>query len=99
MLSGVLAKVEADCRASGQMVHWEAFAAAVIEPTLRQASTPAMADLATRLGVSEPTQVSSMIQTVRRKFRRLLRKAIENTVADPSLTEEEFRDLKAFWGL
>ena len=99
LLAVALARVEADCRECGQGAHWDAFCAVVIDPTVRQTSAPKLTDIATRLGLSEPGQVSSMIQTVRRKFRRMLRKAVEDTVADPALAAEEFQELKILWGL
>jgi RNA polymerase sigma-70 factor (ECF subfamily) len=96
VLSGALERVEADCRACGQQAHWTAFSASVIEPTLRHTAPPPLADLARRLGASDSAQVSSMIQTVRRKFQRTLRKVVEETLADPSHTEEELRELRGF---
>jgi DNA-directed RNA polymerase specialized sigma24 family protein len=99
VLAAALEAVEADCLACGQEVHWAAFSAAIIEPALRQAAAPGLEELAGRLGLSQATQVSSMIQTVRRKFKRTLRKVIQDTVADPAQTDDELRDLKAFLGL
>jgi hypothetical protein len=37
-----------------------------------------------------------MIQTVRRKFRRILRGMIEETVADPGLADDEVGVLRQF---
>ena len=96
VLSSALARVEADCRACDQAAHWTAFAAAVIEPALHHTSPPATDALARRLDLCEPAQVSSMIQTVRRKFRRILLQVVEETLADPSLASEELTDLRSF---
>ena len=96
VLGAALSKVEAECRGCGQEVHWQAFNAAIVEPALRRTLPPKLENLAALLAVSEPTQVSSMVQTVRRKFKRILRKVIEDTLADPSQTDDELRDLRAF---
>ena len=96
VLSSALSRLEADCESCGQQVHWAAFSAAVLEPALRHTSAPALDGLARRLSIADPAQVSSMLQTVRRKFRRILREVVEETLADPGLTQDELVNLRQF---
>lgn len=96
VMSEALARTEAECRGSDQAQHWEAFSAAILEPNLRHAAPPAHADLVPRLGVSDAAQVSSMVQTVRRKFRRVLLQVVQETLADPSQAQDEVLSLRAF---
>lgn len=99
LLSLALDRVEEDCKASGQQLHWAAFKAAVIDPALGHAAPKSQEELAGRLGIEGADRLSSMIQTVRRKFKRMLREMIEETVADPGHADEELSDLKRFLGL
>jgi DNA-directed RNA polymerase specialized sigma24 family protein len=96
VLSATLDRVEADCNDCGQAAHWAAFSASVIEPVVRHTSLPGMEDLARRLGVPQSDQVSSMIQTVRRKFRRTLLQVVQETMADPSQAPDELTNLRNF---
>lgn len=96
LLSIAIERVQADCVESGQAKHWEAFDRAVVQPALGRIGAIAMAELATELGEASADRVSSMIQTVRRKFRRTMRVLIENTVADPAWAAEEASELRAF---
>lgn len=98
LLSLALDRLAADCEASGQGAHWAAFKAAVIDPALGHDSAPSLETLAERLGVDSAAKVSSMIQTVRRKFRRVLREVVAATVADECAAEEEMGSLKEFLG-
>jgi RNA polymerase sigma factor (sigma-70 family) len=96
VMSEALTRTEADCRAADQSLHWEVFTAAVLEPNLRHAAPPAHADLAARMGLGEHAQVSSMVQTVRRKFRRVLLQVVQETLADPSQAQDEVSSLREF---
>lgn len=99
VLATALERVEADCKGCGQARHWGAFAAAILEPALGHVPAPPLDELARRVGAEDASQVSSLIQTVRRKFRRALRAVIEETLTSPEEAEDELRDLRAFLGL
>ncbi|MEX2217270.1 MAG: hypothetical protein WD749_00795 [Phycisphaerales bacterium] len=98
LLSITLERLASECAAAGQAPHWDAFRAAVIDPALGHDRAPAMEALAERLGVDSPTKVSSMIQTVRRKFRRTLRQVVEETTADAAAADDEIASLRRFLG-
>lgn len=98
VLKRALREVEQECGRAGQHLHWRAFQLAVLDPALRQSASPGLAALAVDLGAEDAAQVSSMIQTVRRKFKRLLRAAVEETVDDPAETDAELSELRQFLG-
>jgi len=99
VLSATLTRLEADCLACNQAVHWSVFSAAVLEPALHHTAPPGHEPLAARLGIADAGQVASMIQTVRRKFRRTLLQVVEETLADPTQAEDEVRSLREFLSL
>jgi RNA polymerase sigma-70 factor (ECF subfamily) len=96
VLALALDRVESDCAACGQRAHWAAFSAAVLDPVLRYASPPPLDELARTVGAQDAAQVSSQIQTVRRKFRRTLRQVIGETLADPAHADDELQSLTRF---
>jgi DNA-directed RNA polymerase specialized sigma24 family protein len=95
LMALTIARVRAECERNGQKVHWEIFNTAVIEPQVRQAR-PTMAEVAAANGIDGADRVASMIQTVRRQFRRTLRLVILETVSDPVEAHDEIEKLRAF---
>jgi RNA polymerase sigma factor (sigma-70 family) len=93
LLEVALERVEADCCACGQERHWKAFEATQVRPYTGHAEAPSLSDVARELQLESPTQVSSMNQTVRRKFRRALLEVIRETVHDPHEAEDEYREI------
>lgn len=96
VLSRTLERLEADCAGCGQERHWAAFRMAVIEPavglTPANGSTqaaPPLDEVARRVGAPGPDQVSSMIQTIRRKFRRMLTEVVGQTLENPADAPDE----------
>jgi RNA polymerase sigma-70 factor (ECF subfamily) len=96
LLATTLTRLEADCIACHQELHWRAFLTAVLQPSLRHTTPPSMPDLARQLGLSSGDQASSMIQTVRRKFRRFLERTVSETVVDQQATGEEMARVREF---
>jgi hypothetical protein len=56
-----------------------------------------MEELAARIGASSPAQVSNMIQTVKRRFRRTLQQVVAETVTDPLDVDDELAQLQQFF--
>ena len=99
LLEEALERLEADCLACGQERHWKAFEATQVHPITRLAEAPALTAIAQELDLEGPTQVSSMNQTVRRKFRRVLLEVIRETVHDPHEAEDEYREMRVLFNL
>lgn len=98
LLSVAMERLEAECMAGGMKAHWEAFRDVVINPTLRMTTGAPLAEVAVRLSAGSPERVSSMVQTVRRKFRRILMEAARETVAEPGEAEGEVAAIQTLLG-
>ena len=93
-----LQRTEEGCRQDGLDGHWVAFSANVVGPTIRKTNPLPLDELARRIGAADATQASNMLQTVKRRFRRMLREVVAETVADPSHIEQELADLRTCFG-
>jgi RNA polymerase sigma-70 factor (ECF subfamily) len=93
LLDEVLAKVETDCRCSGQTVHWEVFKARVLTPILENAEPPSLETICARLGIQRQARASNMIVTVKRRFHSAMLETLGQHVDSPSEVEEELHDL------
>jgi RNA polymerase sigma-70 factor (ECF subfamily) len=98
LISQALTRLEAECAAGGMKTHWEVFRIVAVDPVLRMTVAPPLSEIATQLGVDSPERVSSMVQTVRRKFRRVLTETARETVAEPGEAEQEVDRLRDFLG-
>jgi RNA polymerase sigma-70 factor (ECF subfamily) len=83
VLAITIERVEAACRQEGMM---------------GKVKSPPMEELAARIGATSPAQVSNMIQTVKRRFRRTLRDVVTETVTDSAEAEAELLSLQHFFG-
>lgn len=95
LLEDVLSAVEKDCRRAGLSAHWEVFRQTVVEPELRGAARPPLAELCRRLGVGDERTAANMSITVKRRFRAALRARVRASVASDDEVEEEIRELMA----
>jgi len=87
VLDQVLCALRADYDSRGNAALF-----AALEPLLVAAAHPPYATLAAELGMSEDA-VKVAAHRLRRRYRDLLRREIAQTVADPSLIDNEIRDL------
>ena len=88
----------AECEAAGRPDVWQVFRCRVLDPAAAGGAAPAAAELAARLGVRSPTQVSNLLVTAKRMFRRNLRRAVAEYALDEDDAEEEMRLLLAALG-
>lgn len=93
-----LQRVEDQARMEGLLPHWEAFRANILGPTLWRTQAVGLNELAARLGATDADQVSNMIQTMKRKFRRTLREVVGETVSSSDQIEQELADLRQYIG-
>lgn len=99
LLATALGRVREECESSGQQVHWAAFNRSVIEPVLGRTRARPLDEMAAELGLESAAKFSAMVQTVRRKFRRVLRSVVEETLLDPSEAEDELASMRGFLGI
>jgi DNA-directed RNA polymerase specialized sigma24 family protein len=93
-----LARLEESCIADGMELHWRGFNVNVLGPSLRRTSPLSMTRLAEHIGAADETQASNMLQTVKRRFRRVLREVVAETVSDAGQVEEELAELRGHFG-
>ena len=89
LLDAVAARLRADYAAAGQ---GELFAALSFSLTGGRSELP-YAELATRLGLTEPA-VRVAVHRLRKRYRQLLREEIAQTVAQPEDVDDELRALR-----
>ena len=65
---------------------------------MRKTQPLSMEELAVRIGAADATQASNMLQTVKRRFKRMLREVVAETVADQSEIEQELALLRMSLG-
>lgn len=80
------------CEADGHALHLALFDARVVGPTVRNLETPSVDALGREYGLA-PTQVSSMIFSVKRKFRRALMGVVSETLENANDVEQEIQEL------
>lgn len=93
-----LQRLEDASRREGLTAHWQAFRTNVLGPTLWKTHALDMAELARRVGAADAAQASNMVQTMKRRFRRMLREVVAETVATPEQVEAELADLREYVG-
>ncbi len=94
IIERALAELEDGLRADGMANHWAAFDANVASPTLRNTRPITLETLAARLGMAGPEAVSNLIHTAKRRFRKVLRDIVAETVQTPGDVDDELLELK-----
>lgn len=98
VLALAIERTESACMQDSMEMQWAAFKAVVLTPLTGRVKSPNMDELAKRLGAAGPAQVSNMVQTVKRRFRRTLQQVVAETVMDPAEVEDELAALQRFFG-
>jgi RNA polymerase sigma-70 factor (ECF subfamily) len=93
LLSNVIERLRAECVAEGRQRHFEALKQFL---TVGQGAL-SHADAARELGMEE-TAVRVAVHRLRKRYRRLLREEIAQTLADPAQVDEEMRALFGAFG-
>lgn len=99
VLSAAVDRLARECRRDGLARHWEAFEAAVLIPAVSCAEPPTYADLAPRLGAADGDEVSALVHTVRRRFRKVLADVVSQTAESPEDVEQELAYVRAVLGV
>lgn len=85
------------CAADGQEAHLEMFESRVVGPSVRGVEARSVEEMARERGI-DASQVSSMIYTVKRKFRRALEEVVLETLEDPAALNEELGAIEGALG-
>jgi len=93
VLEDVLREIESQYRQAGKAVHWEVFRERVLGPILGQDEPPTLPELCAKHHIERPEQISSMIVTVKRKFRAVLRSRLRSSVESAADVDAEIHRL------
>ena len=76
--------------------HWEAFRLRLLEPILNDTSPPRMAEVCCLCKIENESKASNMIETVKRRFRSVLKRHLRDLAGSDEEAEEEFQDIFGF---
>lgn len=93
LLEEVLAKVEDEFYSTDKATYWEVFREKVLAPILENVKAPSLKEICAKYGIDKEARASSMILTVKRRFRTVLRSSLRQFVGSEPEIEEEFREL------
>jgi DNA-directed RNA polymerase specialized sigma24 family protein len=93
LLDEVLSEVKDEYCSTDKANHWEIFNAKIVIPIFENTKPPSLAEICKKYEIKRQSQVSNMIVTVKRRFRKALRRHMRQFVQSDLEIEEEFRDL------
>ena len=76
--------------------HWQVFQLKVLAPTLQNAQEPSMKQICERCSVASEEQASNMLITVKRCFRRVLKRRLRNLAQSDAEADAEFKEIFSF---
>lgn len=88
-----LADLREECVSDGQEVHWTIFNARFLRPMWENIRPPSLAALCAEHRISGEAKASNMIVTVKRRFRRILKRRIGQYVESEAQIEHEIHDI------
>ena len=97
LLDQTLAEVESAYLEQGMETHWHVFNERIVKPNLQGTKPLSIKDICTKYGIKDELKVSSMITTVKRRFRTALKKNLRNTVTSDALISDELREIVDFF--
>ncbi len=80
LLDEVLHCLHEECHQEGHDLHWRVFETKVLQPLWESGTGVTAAELCRELGLENEFQVSNMLVTVKRKFRRILEQQVRQQV-------------------
>lgn len=86
----VLKQLENECNSTGKQKHYEIFRQRIIGPVLEGSEPPALAELSSRMGLTEK-QAANFLLTARRAYQRLLRDEIGRFAGSEEEVAEEIQ--------
>jgi len=97
LVEQVLREVETACRDHGQAVHWLTFEKRVLRPIMERTKPPSLGEICKKYGIEDGIKASSMILTVKRRFRSTLKKYLRNSVTSDEEEVDELREIMQFF--
>ena len=78
---------------NGQSVHWQLFEMQFLFPITERSSRPTLKSLCKQYNLKDEKQVSNMLTTVKRAFRRVFYEKMASSLENPSDLEMEIKDI------
>lgn len=97
LVEQVLREVETACRDQGQAVHWLTFEKRVLRPIMERTKPPSLGEICKKYGIEDGIKASSMILTVKRRFRATLKKYLRNSLTSDEEAVDELREIMQFF--
>jgi hypothetical protein len=97
LVEQVLHEVETLCRDHGQTVYWLVFQSRILQPIMERTKPPSLKEICTKYGIEDGIKASSMILTVKRRFRAILKKYLRNSVTSGEEEVDELREITQFF--
>ncbi len=97
MVEEVLREVETKCHDQGQTVYWLVFQNRVLQPIMERTKPPSLGEICKKYGIEDGIKASSMILTVKRRFRATLKKCLRNSVTSDEEEMDELREIMQFF--
>ena len=96
LLDQTLAETKEQCCDAGMTKHWQVFQSKVLAPILEGAADLSLNEICCRYGVESETKACNMMVTVKRCFKRTLKRRLRDLTRSDSQAEAEFREILAF---
>ncbi|MHC4105538.1 MAG: RNA polymerase sigma factor [Planctomycetota bacterium] len=96
LLDRMLEEVEIECRQRGMTLHWDLFHDRVLSPIINCMESPPLEELCHKYGVASTVKASSMIFSVKRRFRSAMKRLLRKSVASEAQINEEMTELLKF---
>jgi DNA-directed RNA polymerase specialized sigma24 family protein len=97
LLDRVLSDVETKCHEQDMSMHWNVFNDRVVQPILKQQSSPSLDDICEKYDIADRKKASNMMITVKRCFQTVLQEHVRNTVISDGQTREELQEIMQFF--
>ena len=99
ILDKTLDDLQSECCKDGKAIHWKVFSAKVLRPIRETAEAPTLKEICDDLGVKDEVKASNMIITVKRRFKKLLRRQIRQHVVSDAEVDQELEEIVSILSL
>jgi len=96
LLDQVLIEVKKEYSSTQRESHWEAFRLKLLEPLLHGAEALPVIEICRLYDIDSEKRASNMIETVKRRFRSVLKRRLRDLTDSEDAAEQEFRDIFNF---
>jgi hypothetical protein len=96
LLERVLEQVRAECYREGKTVQWHVFQERILGPIMDRTPPLSLHDICHKYGIKDSAKASNMIVTVKRRFQKLLRKHLRDSVTTDEQVANELQEMMRF---